>query len=151
MATHLWVCLISQFPSYYVVAQVCVHWFPNMGTWVGSSLSVCTPANTISAHNLHWQPLYFELCFFSSSFLTVIIQTIQLFEHPLFQKKRLIVVFQAFEHPGSKLLFQHPNTYTLWSSNGGCQTSTSLRQPLWSYSESYRTSSSILQVFSNVY
>jgi len=59
--------------------------------------------------------------------------------------------YWAFKHPCLKLLFQYLNTYTLQSSNGGHQTSTSLRQPLWSYSESYRTSSSILQVFSNVY
>ena len=83
--------------------------------------------------------------------ITLIIQTIQLFEHPPFPAKRLIIVFQAFEHPRLKLLFQYPNTYTLRSSNGGRRTSTSLRQPLWSYSESCRMSSNTLQVFSNVY
>jgi len=41
------------------------------------------------------------------------IQTIQLFKKKhLFQKKRLIIVFQTFEHPRLKYLFQHPNSYT---------------------------------------
>ena len=81
--------------------------------------------------------------------ITLIIQTIQLFKHPPpFQEKLL---FQAFEHPRLKLLFQYRNTYTLRSSNGGRRMSTSLRQSLWSYSEGYRMSSSILQAFSNVY
>ena len=41
--------------------------------------------------------------------LTLIIGTIQLFEHPFFPG---IFVFQAFEHPCLKLLFQHSNTYS---------------------------------------
>ena len=40
---------------------------------------------------------------------------------PLFQEMWLINVFQAFEHPRLKLLFQYLNTYTLRSSNRGCQ------------------------------
>ena len=78
---------------------------------------------------------------------TIMIQTVQLSEHPPFW---LIIVFQAFEHPRLKLLFQYPNTYTLRSSNGSRQTSTSLQQSLRSYSENYQTSSSILQAFSNI-
>ena len=79
---------------------------------------------------------------------------------PFFPGKK-IIVFQAFEHPCLKLLFQYPKTYTLQSLNRGCRTSTSLRQPLWSYSESYRhllayykcfqTSTRLLQSFPNIY
>ena len=58
----------------------------------------------------------------------------------------LFIVFQVFEHPRLKSLFQYPNTYTLRSSNGGHQTPTSLQQSLQSYSKSYQTSSSTLQV-----
>ena len=68
---------------------------------------------------------------------------------PLFQEKLLIIVFQAFEHPRLKFLFQYPNTYTLRSSNGGRRTSTSLQQSLPSYREGYRTSSSILLEYYN--
>ena len=69
-----------------------------------------------------------------------------------YPEKWFIIVFQTFENPRLKLLFQYPNTYTLRSSNGwGCWTSTSLRQSLRSYSEVYQTSSSILQAFLNVY
>ena len=86
-----------------------------------------------------------EIC----TIITLIIRTNQLFEHPPIPGKK--INYCAFEHPRLKLLFQYPNIYTLRSSNRGRRTSTSLWQPLRSYSESYRTSSSILQVFSNVY
>ena len=82
---------------------------------------------------------------------TVVILIFQLFKHAPFPGKWLIFVFQAFEHPRLKLLFQYPNTYTLQSLNGSRRMSTSLQQSLRSYSEGYRTSSGILQVFSNVY
>ena len=82
--------------------------------------------------------------------MSLIIGTIQLFKHPLFQE-RLIVVIQAFKNPYLKLLFQYPNTYTLWSLNRDHRMSTSFWQSLRSYIEGYWMSSSILQVFSNVY
>ena len=50
---------------------------------------------------------------------------------PLFQEKCLIFVFQAFEHPRLKLLFQYLNTSSR-SLNGGRRTSTSLREFLQS-------------------
>ena len=59
---------------------------------------------------------------------------IQLLKHPPFPEK-FIIVFQAIQHPHLKLLFQYPNTYTLWNSNGDHQTSTSLRQSLRSSNE----------------
>ena len=55
------------------------------------------------------------------------------------------------KHPCLKLLFQYPNTYTLRSFNEDRWTSTSLRQSHRGYSEGYRTSSSILQAYSNAY
>ena len=60
--------------------------------------------------------------------ITLIIRTIQLFKHTPISRKN--AVFQAFEHPRLKLLFQYPNTYTSWNLNGGCRTSTSLQQSL---------------------
>ena len=81
----------------------------------------------------------------------LIFRIIQLFKHLPFPGKWLIIVFQAFEHSRLKLLFQYPNTYTLQSSNRCRRTSTSLQQSLWNYSEGYRTSSSLLQAFLNVY
>ena len=69
---------------------------------------------------------------------------------PLFQEKLLVIVFQAFEHP-FEIIILIMNTYTLRSLNQGCRRSTSLQQSLRSYSNSYRTSSSLLQAFSNIY
>ena len=70
----------------------------------------------------------------------------------------------AFKHPRLKLLFQYPNTYTSRSSNGGCQTSTSLRQSLHlcratarvtgcllAYYRRFRTYTRLLQSFPNTY
>ena len=63
----------------------------------------------------------------AATLMSLIIRTIQSYEHPPFpEKKWLIIVFQAFEHPHLKLLFQYMNSYTFWSLKGGQQTSTSL-------------------------
>ena len=60
--------------------------------------------------------------------MSLIIRTIQLFDTPPFPGK--IVVFQAYEHPRLKLLFQYPNTYTSLSSNVGHRTSTKIGRAL---------------------
>ena len=69
---------------------------------------------------------------------------------PPFPEKLLNIVFQAFEHSRLKLLFQCLNTYTLQSWNGGCQTSTSLRQSLQSSNGGCQTSTSAMRIYPKV-
>ena len=55
--------------------------------------------------------------------LSVIVQTILLFEHPLFQEKKIIIiiVFQAFEHPRLKLSnIQTPTPYGVRMGGAKC-------------------------------
>ena len=74
-----------------------------------------------------------------------------------YSQQLIIRTIQLFEHPRLKLLFQYPSTYTLRSSNESHQTSTSLRQSLWSYKgllayyRHFRTSTRLLQSFPNIY
>ena len=88
--------------------------------------------------------------------MSLIIRTIQLFKHPPFPGK--MILFQAFEHPHLKLLFQYPNTHTyggrrtstiLWqslqSSNRGCQMCTSLQQSLQSSNRGCQMCNSLRQ------
>ena len=55
--------------------------------------------------------------------LSVIVQTILLFEHPLFQEKNYYYYYyyyyciSSIRTPTFEII-QYPNTYTLWSSNG---------------------------------
>ena len=107
----------------------------------------------VQPHSVQWQEgeasrgLSARGVLSSSTIMSLIIRTIQLFKHPSSPGK-MIIVLQAFKLPCLKLLFQYPNTYTLqrcrWMSS-------SLRQSLQSYSKGYWTSSSILQAFLKVY
>ena len=118
-----------------------------VGVFVGVDVIVLSIV-TIWRIQLQSRLLQRGVCTYSEQ---LIIRTIQLFEHPPFPEKNLS------EHPRLKLLFQYPSTYTLRSSNEGHQTSTSLRQSLWSYKgllayyRHFRTSTRLLQSFPNIY
>ena len=79
--------------------------------------------------------------------ITLIIRTIQLFEHPPFSGKLLIFCIPSIRTPTFEIsipMSEHLCSYTSRSSNGGRRTSTGLRQFLRSYSEGYRTSTRLL-------
>ena len=99
-----------------------------------------------------------DICprWYTTTVMSLIIGTIELFKHPLFQE-RSIVVIQAFKNPYLKLLFQYPNTYTLRSLNRCCQMPTNLwqflRSNIWvterllAYYRHFPMSTTLLQSF----